>query len=265
MLTAAEPTAQSANPAVYGPVTSWRFGASLGIDPIGAVSTCSFNCVYCQLGEIQRASSQRQVFVATEQIRRELIALTPCPIDTVTLSGSGEPTLAANLAEIVVAAQQIVGKPVGVLTNGSLLTDPAVCQDLALADWVAVKLDAISADQFRRINRPVRLDLQHHWAGLRQFRQIYRGHLAIQTMLLAPWSEQEQADYIAWMVELMPDEIQLNTPRRPRSLTQQLDARANHACCPYPAQALKPVSSEVLQKFADRIETVAGIPVRCAG
>jgi hypothetical protein len=63
----------------------------------------------------------------------------------------------------------------------------------------------------------------------------------------------------------MPDEIQLNTPRRPRSLTQQLDARANHAVCPYPAQALKPVSSEVLQKFADRIETIAGIPVRYAG
>ncbi|MGK7944070.1 MAG: radical SAM protein, partial [Microcystaceae cyanobacterium] len=36
---------------VYGPVTSWRYGRSLGIDPIGSLSTCSFNCVYCQLGE----------------------------------------------------------------------------------------------------------------------------------------------------------------------------------------------------------------------
>ncbi len=38
---------------VYGPVASWRFGSSLGIDPIGLVSTCSFNCAYCQLGEDQ--------------------------------------------------------------------------------------------------------------------------------------------------------------------------------------------------------------------
>ncbi|MEK6624776.1 MAG: radical SAM protein, partial [Bdellovibrionota bacterium] len=33
---------------VYGPVKSWRFGQSLGIDPIFHVSTCSFNCIYCQ-------------------------------------------------------------------------------------------------------------------------------------------------------------------------------------------------------------------------
>ncbi|MFS8120407.1 MAG: hypothetical protein ACMG55_18255, partial [Microcoleus sp.] len=52
---------------VYGPVQSWRFGRSLGIDPIGPDSSCSFNCVYCQLGEIEHQSCNRQIFVPTQK------------------------------------------------------------------------------------------------------------------------------------------------------------------------------------------------------
>lgn len=47
---------------VYGPVFSWRYGNSLGIDPIGQTSTCSFNCVYCQLGEIEQITRDRRLF-----------------------------------------------------------------------------------------------------------------------------------------------------------------------------------------------------------
>lgn len=35
---------------VYGPVPSWRFGRSLGIDVIAPPTKCTFNCIYCQLG-----------------------------------------------------------------------------------------------------------------------------------------------------------------------------------------------------------------------
>lgn len=253
----------TAMPSVYGPVRSWRFGQSLGIDPIGAISTCSFNCVYCQLGDIQCASSRRQVFVPTGQIRQELQTIPSDTVDTVTLSGSGEPTLARNLGDILQVAQQTLQKPVGVLTNGTLLTDRTVCEELRLADWVAVKMDAISADLFRRINRPLpTLSFPDLWAGLLQFRQLYPGHLAIQTMLLTPWSTAEQVEYIGWMEALMPDEIQLNTPTRPRAVHPELKARGNYPICPYPTRPLKSVHPEVLQKFSNRIESVLGIPVR---
>ncbi len=250
---------------VYGPVQSWRFGRSLGIDPIGAVSTCSFNCVYCQLGEIQHQRCNRQVFIPTQTIQQDLQAFLVCPANTITLSGSGEPTLAQNLGEILAMAKAMTMKPIGVLTNGSLLSDRSVREELAIAEWVAVKMDAISADSFRRINRPMpTLKLQDIWAGLLQFRQIYAGHLAIQTMLLTPWSDRDQAEYIHQMQVLRPDEIQLNTPTRPRSLTHQLIARGNHPpdACPYPTQPLKPVKADVLQQLGDRIESVMGIPVR---
>lgn len=250
---------------VYGPVQSWRFGRSLGIDPIGSISTCSFNCVYCQLGAIECRSRDRQVFISTQQIQQDLQPFAPWDVDIITLSGSGEPTLALNLGSILTLVKTVTGKPVGVLTNGSLLADPTVQAELAIADQVAVKVDAIVADQWRRINRPViDINLAEFWSGLQQFRQRYQGKLAIQTMILSPWSDREQALYMAFMHALQPDEIQLNIPTRPKPLNHQLEARGNHSpeALPYLAQWLKPISVDVLETLGDRIQTTIGIPVR---
>lgn len=250
---------------VYGPVPSWRFGRSLGIDPIGPVSTCSFNCAYCQLGEIQRQTLQRQIFMPTQQIRQDLQAFAPWEVDVVTLSGSGEPTLALNLAEILAAVEEIAGRPRVVLTNGTLLGDAAVRQDLAKANIVAAKLDAISDEQLQRVNRPVAgLDWAGIWAGLEQFRRDWPGQLAIQTMVLSPWPPESRAQYASLMRQLQPDEIQLNTPTRPRPLDRQVETRgARGLSRPYEVQVLKPASRQVLQDWARELEEGTGIPVRC--
>lgn len=249
---------------VYGPVQSWRYGRSLGIDPIGIVSTCSFDCVYCQLGSIEHKTRQRQIFIPTQQILQDLQAFAPWDVDAITLSGSGEPTLALNLAEIITQIKAVTGRSVGVLTNGSLLDQADVRAELALADQVAVKVDAITPDKFRRVDRPVTgIELEAIWQGLCQFRQHYRGELAIQTMLLTPWSEAEQQAYMTLMQQIRPDEIQLNTPTRPKPHSHELAARGNATDnLPYPTQSLKCVSAEVLQQFGDRIFAATGIPVR---
>lgn len=37
---------------IYGPVSSWRLGKSLGVDVISSdKKICNFDCVYCQLGQ----------------------------------------------------------------------------------------------------------------------------------------------------------------------------------------------------------------------
>ncbi|MEH2359766.1 radical SAM protein [Nostoc sp.] len=250
--------------AVYGPVQSWRFGRSLGIDPIGSVSTCSFNCVYCQLGKIEDQSLHRRIFVPTQQIHQELQYFKPYDIDCVTLSGSGEPTLALNLEEILITAKAVTNKTIAVLTNGSLLLDVSVREALAIADLVAVKFDAVSIRQFHLVNRPLSdLDLMHLWAGILEFRRIYTGRLAIQTMLLTEWNDREQETYISQMQMLCPDEIQLNTPTRPKPLTHLLEARGNHL--PENSdlgRSLKHISVDLLQRFANRIQSKLDIPVR---
>ena len=251
---------------VYGPVKSWRYGRSLGIDPIGSVSVCSFNCVYCQLGEIEKITSDRSVFIPTEQIRQDLEAFAPWDVDVITLSGSGEPTLAANLGEILASVKEMTHRDTLVLTNGTLLSNPAVQQDLALADRVSVKIDAVSADQLRRVNRAASgIELPAIWAGIEQFALEYGGTLGIQTMILAKWDAEAKAKFIAWMQSLMPDEIQLNTPKRPKPIKRQIDGRGNHSSAsarPYAVQNFKCVSAEYLQELAIEIKSSTGISVR---
>ncbi len=252
---------------VYGPVNSWRYGRSLGIDPIGPISTCSFNCVYCQLGELQVQTSQRQVFVATADIIADLQSTDLMEsVDVVTLSGSGEPTLALNLEEILTAAKDIMQRPTAVLTNSTLLPDPAVRRALALADQVAAKLDAVSPEQLQRVNRPIPdIELLTILSGIRQFRHGYQGHLAIQTMLLTAWTAEDEADYIRILQDLAPDEVQLNTPSRPKVLSRQLEARGNgDVAVPYALRKITCVPREVLEAFAANIQAATGIPVRCA-
>jgi wyosine [tRNA(Phe)-imidazoG37] synthetase (radical SAM superfamily) len=235
------------------------------------VSTCSFGCVYCQLGTIQHPTAQRQLFVPTAYITQELqpfrslLAAHPAAVDVVTLSGSGEPTLALNLADIIAVAQETLARPVVVLTNGTRLGDPAVQAALQRADIVAAKVDAVDDRPLQGINRPVAgLDWAHLEAGLLAFAHTYPGRLAVQTMLLAPWPQATKQAYIDWVQRLQPQEIQLNIPRRPHALVRHLAARGNDAV-PLMADALrhlKCVDREVLTTFAAEITAATGIPVR---
>lgn len=250
---------------VYGPVRSWRYGRSLGIDPIGTVSTCSFDCVYCQLGAITHRTCDRHLFIPTEEILADLQPFAPWEVEVITLSGSGEPTLALNLGEILTQVKAMTGCAVGVLTNGSLLGDPAVRAELAIADHVALKLDAVTPEVLQRTNRPLAgLTVDMLREGFRQFRQQYKGHLAIQTMMMTPWSSAEQQSYLQIIREIAPNEIQLNTPTRPRPLAHQLEARENHLPGEpgYSTRSPKTLSPQVLREWGDRIRAHTGIAVR---
>lgn len=248
---------------VYGPVKSWRYGRSLGIDPIGRISTCSFNCVYCQLGEIERKTKDLQVFVATGKIIAELKTFNLDDVDVITISGSGEPTLAANLGEIITKIKIITNKPVIVLTNGTLLSNLEVRQNLSLADRVAVKLDGISEGMLKRIDRPVAgIEWENIIAGIKQFRSEFRGFMGIQTMIFTPWDDNKKAAFIDLMRSIVPEEIQLNTPSRPKPLKRQLDGRGNHSSADrrsYPVINFRQVEGELVRAFAEEISSLTGI------
>jgi wyosine [tRNA(Phe)-imidazoG37] synthetase (radical SAM superfamily) len=205
---------------IYGPVPSWRLGRSLGIDLLpGQGKTCSFDCVYCQLSRTTCFAVERQAFVDIERLRSELDALplTAADIDYLTFSGTGEPTLAANLGEAIDLVREwpsFRGVPVAVLTNSTLLSRPDVCQDLARADLVVAKLDAPDQVLFQSINRPV---VSVTWfqvvKGINAFRQVFDGRLALQMMFIG--ANRQRADEMATLARsLSPDEVQLNTPLR---------------------------------------------------
>ena len=55
----------------YGPVPSRRLGRSLGVSPIPP-KTCSYSCVYCQLGRTNRLQIERKSFYPKEDIFSEI-------------------------------------------------------------------------------------------------------------------------------------------------------------------------------------------------
>ncbi len=213
---------------VYGPVRSWRYGRSLGIDPIVETSTCSFNCIYCQLGSIQRITDERRIFVATDRVRRDLAAVDWDQVDVVGISGSGEPTLALNLDEIIAAIRECTDRPIHLLTNATLLDRPEVrCQIVGL-DLIACKLDAPDMATLRLINRPAAgIELERIIEGMVALRAEFHGTLSLQVMLM-PANVRLIESWVPLIERIKPDMIQLNTPRRPYPTRWYLESRGDH-------------------------------------
>lgn len=200
---------------IYGPVSSWRLGKSIGIDPLStSLKTCTYDCVYCQVWSTKRFPNERDVFVRTEDLIDEMRSLPPITVDYITFAGNGEPTLAKNLGEMIRAVRMFRKEKIAVITNASLIDRPDVREDLSLADRVEVKLDASSADAFSRVNRPMPgIFLERIIEGMRSFRKIYKGQFVIQTMFVS--ANRPDAEAMARLAaSLRPDEIEINTPLR---------------------------------------------------
>lgn len=204
---------------VFGPVPSRRLGRSLGVDLI-PFKVCSLDCVYCQVGRTTCKTTSRRRFVPVETIVaevRERLERGPAP-DYVTLSGSGEPTLYADLEDLIGAIRRVTSVPLAVLTNGTLLYDPDVRRACARADLVMPSLDAGDEETFRAINRPApELTLARVVAGMAAFREAFAGPLWLEVFLIAGRnSSPEHVGRIRALAERVnPDRIQLNTAVRP--------------------------------------------------
>jgi wyosine [tRNA(Phe)-imidazoG37] synthetase (radical SAM superfamily) len=202
---------------ISGPVYSWRLGFSLGIDPLTSDKKyCSFSCSYCQLGETYGLCLERRVFVPTSAIVAEVMALpADCRIDHLTFSGNGEPTLATNLGDMVLALKKVRPEKVAIITNSSTVMQPDVRADLCLADLILFKIEAPNQEIFEKINQaPSGLKLADIVEGIRLLKKTYKGKLAVQTMMTD--DNKACAVELAQLIRTIgPDEVHLNTPLRP--------------------------------------------------
>src|SRR4030043_1176031 len=131
---------------IFGPVPSRRLGRSLGVDLV-PYKTCTFDCIYSDLGRTTHKTVSRQSHVSREEVERELklsLSILEKKPDYITLSGSGEPTLNQNIGEIIHTIKHWTSIPLAVLTNGSLLSIEDVRKDLVEADVVLPSLDAVT-------------------------------------------------------------------------------------------------------------------------
>ena len=204
---------------IYGPVPSRRLGISLGVD-IVPYKICSYDCIYCQLGKTTNQTTQRGSFVPVDSVIKEIKEVIDqnSDIDYITFSGSGEPTLNKDIGRMIEKVRRLTAIPVAVLTNGSLLWDHKVREDLGEADLVVPSLDAVSEEAFRKVNRPIgSLGIGKVLDGLKTFCAQFEGKIYLEIMLVrtANDSEEEIGEINRFVKNLRIDEIQLNTVVRP--------------------------------------------------
>jgi wyosine [tRNA(Phe)-imidazoG37] synthetase (radical SAM superfamily) len=205
---------------IFGPVPSRRLGRSLGVDLV-PYKTCTFDCIYCDLGKTTCKTVSRQSYVPPEEIQGELeltLSVLEKKPDYISLSGSGEPTLNNNIGQIIRKIKEVTSIPIAVLTNGSLLSLEEVRNDLLGADLVVPSLDAITPILFEYINRPhPNLKIEEIISGLIQFRKQYRGQIWLEILFCRGANDgKEEVEKFKGVIEkVQPDRVQLNTPVRP--------------------------------------------------
>ena len=204
---------------IFGPVSSKRLGQSLGVDLLPPKS-CSWNCVYCQLGKTREFITEREEFFPREEILEEIrqaLSINKV-LDWITFVGSGETMLYKGIGWLIREVKKLTAIPVAVITNGSLLYLPEVRTELLLADAVLPSLNAGSEALHAQIDRPAPgLTFHQHIEGLRAFRKEYKGKLWIEVMLLGGINDSDEAlcDLAAVIKEINPDMVHLVLPTRP--------------------------------------------------
>lgn len=174
---------------IYGPIHSRRLGTSLGVElmPLDH-KLCTFNCVYCECGWNEPITQPK--LPTREQVREALeekLSSLNSPLSTITFSGNGEPTLHPDFLGIIEDTIALRDKyfpsaKVSVLSNSTQLGRQDVVKALLLCDNRILKLDAATDDMMRRIDLPVKEQL--NVAQIIHLLKAFKGNFTLQTCFL---------------------------------------------------------------------------------
>jgi len=207
---------------IYGPIKSRRLGLSLGLS-LSLDKICDLDCIYCQWGSVGKTVLERKEYAKADQVILELKSWMQNntqeaqELKFVTLSGLGEPTLNTCIGELIAQVKNITGSQIAVITNSTLLGDPAVRKSLLKADLIVPSLDAADPEIFKQIDRPhTGIKLNEIIDGLVALRKEFHGKIWLEVMLIAGVNDDsrhiEELKKVIWRIN--PDKIQLNSPVR---------------------------------------------------
>ena len=178
---------------VFGPIFSRRLGSSLGVNILPSKGKlCNFDCVYCECGWNKDGAVPDRRFPALAEVEAALkekmskAAAEGVPVDSITFSGNGEPTMNPDFAEIIdvtlkLRDQYFPDAKVSVLSNATLLGREKIAQALMKVDNPILKIDASSQELVEKINKPVgTYSLDKVIENLKNF----NGNFILQTMFL---------------------------------------------------------------------------------
>ena len=206
----------------FGPVPSRRLGHSMGINNIPP-KNCTYSCIYCQLGRTDGMQLERREFYSPEKVIEDVNLLIEKAkaagenIDYLTFVPDGEPTLDINLGKEITELKNS-GYKIAIISNSSLIWRQDVQDELALADWVSLKVDAVTEKIWRSIDRPHgHLVLEKILEGITEFSRNFKGELATETMLIQGVNDSpDELEKIAKFIEkLKSKKSYISIPTRP--------------------------------------------------
>lgn len=177
---------------VFGPIRSRRLGSSLGINILPSKGKlCNFDCIYCECGWNKDGVSDKRFPVLAEveaALKEKISGLSSegVPVDSITFSGNGEPTLNPDFAGIIDVTLRLRDEyypsaKVSVLSNATMLGRNEVFQALKKVDNPILKIDAASDLLISKINKPQgKYELEAVVEALKKF----EGDFVLQTMFL---------------------------------------------------------------------------------
>lgn len=204
---------------LYGPVPSRRLGRSLGVDVV-PFKICSYDCIYCTLGRTTKLTTTPGWLIDATKVIHEIEQWLERggTADYITFAGCGEPTLNADLGEMIRATKKLTDIPLAVITNGSLLGKSDIREAASVADVLLPSLDAGTDCAFQAINRPaVGINFFEMKEGLVQTARQFTGQIWLEIMLVEGVNDSEAE--LQAMREIVgricPDKLQVNTVERP--------------------------------------------------
>lgn len=204
---------------VYGPIPSRKLGKSIGVCPIEE-GHCNYSCVYCQLGNIKKMKNKVESYFPPEDILKEFKEYIKNDIDydVVTIVGDGDPSLYADLEELVLGLKEITDRPIALISNGALLVEESFRRALMHVDIVLPSIDATSEEMFKKINRPHgTIKYRDYIEALTSFSKEFKGQLWIETMIVKGINDNKEfyLDLKDILEKIDYDKLYISTPVRP--------------------------------------------------
>ncbi|EAL5741214.1 radical SAM protein [Campylobacter lari] len=231
------------NKITFGPISSRRFGLSLGVDLSPNQKQCNFDCVYCELQAakpVEKSLVYPKIQDILEQVKQALSS--NVKFEFLTLTANGEPSLYPHLKELVCELNKIKqDKKLLILSNGSGVLNIHVFDALMDIDVVKFSLDSAKEKTFYRIDRALKqIKLEIMIEKMIIFRKKFLGELIMEVLIVQGLndSKEEMLALNDVFDKIKPSRVDFSTIDRP------------------PAYPVKGISMEKLEELSMYITSV---------
>ena len=202
---------------IFGPISSRRFGMSLGIDLSPNVKSCNFDCIYCELEKGEKTDTIKNPPQVEDIINDVKKGFEKFQFDVLTITANGEPTLYPYLDELVDKLQTF-NKKLLILSNSSTIDNPQIQQILKKLDIVKLSLDTTNPKTFKKIDRPLdTIKIDNIIKGVKEFSKIYKGELIIEILVVQGINDkiEEFVELNKVLNQINPTRVDISTIDRP--------------------------------------------------